>query len=314
MKKIAILDAKTLGTPTNIDKFSNYGAVVSYETTAPANTINNIGNAEIAITNKVVINKEVMKKCPNLKLICISAIGMNNVDLEAAQEFGIEVKNAVGYSSHSVAQHTIASILQLFHQLSYYDKYVKSGDYTTSDIFTHYGPSILEIHNKSFGIIGLGNIGKTVAKIAKGFDANIAYYSTSGKNNTSEYRQLSLDDLLHTSDIISIHAPLNENTKNLISVKQFSMMKPTSILVNVGRGGIVDEIALAKAIDNHEIGGACIDVFEQEPIHANNPLLNVKYPERLVLTPHNAWASIEARTKLVDIVCENIENYLKKDS
>lgn len=311
MKKIAILDAKTLGNPQNLTKISQYGQVTAYETTTPSETIKNIGDAEIVISNKVVIDRAVMNKCPNLKLICISATGMNNVDLEAADELGILAKNAVGYSSNSVAQHTIAAILQLYQQLSYYDTYVKSGEYSKSEIFTHYGPAIHEIHNKEFGIIGLGNIGKTVAKIVEGFGARVSYYSTSGKNNNSEYRQVLLEELLQTSDIISIHAPLNKNTQNLISESQFSIMKSTAILVNVGRGGIVDESALANAINTHEIGGACIDVFEKEPIDKDHPLLQVKHPERLVLTPHNAWASVEARTRLIDIVCENIESYLK---
>lgn len=314
MIKIVNLDSRTLGEVSNINKISNYGKVTSYEITSPDKTVSNIGDAEIVITNKVVIDKGIMGKCPNLKLICISATGTNNVDLDAAKELGITVKNAVGYSSNSVAQHTIASILQLYHKINYYDHYVKSGAYVKSEIFTHHGPPFSELHSKTFGIIGLGNIGKTVAKIATAFGADVVYYSTSGMNNQNEYKQLSLDELLQTSDIISIHAPLNEQTKDLISTSQFSVMKSDAIIVNVGRGGIVDEAALAAAINNHEIGGACVDVFESEPINHNNHLLNVKYPEMLVLTPHNAWASIEARMKLIDIVCENIETYINEKS
>lgn len=314
MNNIVILDAKTLGKVGNIDKLSDFGKVVSYDTSTSSETAARVADAEIIITNKVVIDKEVMEKCPNLKLICISATGMNNVDLEAAKDRGIVVKNAVGYSSHSVAQHTIASILQLYSQLSYYDGYVKKGDYSRSDIFTHYGPPITELYNKTFGIIGLGNIGKTFARIALGFDAKVNYYSTSGKNAQNEYPRLSLDELLSTSDIISIHAPLNEKTQNLISTEQLSLMKSSSILVNVGRGGIVNELALAKAIDDHQIGGACVDVFENEPIKHDNPLLKVKYPEKLVLSPHNAWASIEARTKLIDIVYQNIKEFTKSQN
>lgn len=310
MKKIVILESKTLGVVSNLNKISKYGHVITYETTRPEDTTSNIDDADIVIINKIVISKEVMKNCPNLKLICVSATGMNNVDLEAAKELGITVRNAVGYSSNSVAQHTIASILQLYHKISYYDEYVKSGKYVNSDTFTHYGPSFSELNNKIFGIIGLGNIGKTVANIAAAFGAKVNYYSTSGKNKDNVYHQVSLDQLLMNSDIISIHAPLNEKTKKLISAAQFSMMKKHAIIVNVGRGGIIDETALASAIDNEEINGACIDVFESEPINQDNPLLNVKFPERLILTPHNAWASIESRTKLVDIVCENIETYI----
>jgi glycerate dehydrogenase len=311
MNRIVILDAKTLGKVQNLSDLSMFGEVISYETTAPQETISRVANAEIIITNKVVIDEKVMDKCHNLKLICISATGMNNVDLEAANKRGISVKNAVGYSSHSVAQHTIAAILQLYNRINYYDAYVKSNAYAKSDIFTHYGPPSIELHNKKFGIIGLGNIGKTVAKIASSFGAKVTYYSTSGNNNNPDYPQASLNELLQYSDIISIHAPLNEKTKKLISNEQFLLMKPTAILVNVGRGGIVDEGALAEAIDHNQIGGACIDVFENEPVKAENPLLKVKHPEKLVLTPHNAWASVEARTALIDIACQNIEDFIK---
>ena len=311
MNRIVILDAKTLGKVQNLNDLSKFGEVISYETTAPQETISRVANAEIIITNKVVIDEEVMDKCHNLKLICISATGMNNVDLEAAKKRGISVKNAVGYSSHSVAQHTIAALLQLYNRLNYYDAYVKSDAYAKSDIFTHYGPPSIELNNKKFGIIGLGNIGKTVAKIASSFGAKVTYYSTSGNNNNPDYPQALLNELLQYSDIISIHAPLNEKTKKLISTEQFLLMKPTAILVNVGRGGIVDEAALAKAIDYNQIGGACIDVFENEPVKAENPLLKVKHPDKLVLTPHNAWASVEARTALIDIVCQNIEDFIK---
>lgn len=308
--KIVILDAKTLGSVPNISKISNFGNVISFETTSPQQSIEHIGEADIIITNKVIIDNDIMAHCPNIELICITATGMNNVDLVAAKKRNIQVKNAVGYSSQSVAQHTFAAIFQLYNQLNYYDHYVKSGEYSNSEIFTHFGPKVTELHNKTFGIIGLGNIGKTVAGIATAFGSNVQYYSTSGNNLNGEYPSKSFEELLVTSDIISIHAPLNEKTHNLIGDTQFLMMKNTAILVNVGRGGIVNELDLMNAIDKKEIAGACVDVFEKEPIDADNPLLKVKCQENLVLSPHNAWASVEARTALIEIVCKNIENYL----
>ncbi|MCG8306733.1 MAG: D-2-hydroxyacid dehydrogenase [Cytophagales bacterium] len=314
MRKISILDAKTLGKVPNLSRLSAYGQVTTFETTGSTETIQNIGDAEIVITNKVIIDKHIINNCPNLKLICISATGTNNVDLYAAEEKGIAVKNAVGYSSNSVAQHTFACLLQLLNRIDYFDHYVKSNRYSKSDIFTHFGPAITELNNKRFGIIGLGNIGKAVARIASGFNAEVIYYSTSGKNTSQDYPRLEFEELLKTSDIISVHAPLNEQTKNLISSNQFPIMKPTAIIINVGRGGIVDEAALAEAINSRTIHGACMDVFEREPIDADNPLLKVKYPQNLILTPHNAWASMESRTKLVDIVCENIEAYLRTNT
>jgi lactate dehydrogenase-like 2-hydroxyacid dehydrogenase len=308
--KIVILDAKTLGATPNLGDISKFGELTIFESTSSDQRIERIKDADIIITNKVLIDAYVMDHCPDLKLVCISATGMNNVDLVTAEKKGLKVMNAAGYSSGSVAQHTFAMLLQLTNQISYYDQYVKSGKYTQSDIFTHYGPTIFELRNKNYGIIGMGNIGRTVASIAQSFGAHVCYYSTSGKNTGQDFPALNLEELLKTSDIISIHAPLNEKTKNLIGKDQLAMMQSHAILINVGRGGIVNEKELANAIDRRLIGGACIDVFEQEPIDEKNPLLSVQYPERLVLSPHNAWASIEARTRLVEIIMENIKTYL----
>ncbi len=308
--KIVLLDAKTLGAVPNLSRLEAFGEVISYESTLPEDTASRIKEADIAITNKVVIDAAVMNHCPNLKLICISATGTNNVDLEAAEKKGIQVKNAAGYSSASVAQHTFAMLLQLTNQVKYYDEYVKCGAYSKSEIFTHYGPTIFELPGKQYGIIGMGSIGRTVAAIAESFGAGIKYFSTSGKNTAQAYPSVDLEELLRESDVVSIHAPLNEHTRNLIDKTALSKMKPNAILINVGRGGIVDEEAIAAAIDNEVISGACIDVFESEPIQPNNPLLSVKFPHRLVLSPHNAWASIEARIRLVDIVVENIRSFL----
>ena len=308
--KIVILDAKTLGATPNLGDISKFGELTIFESTSSDQRIERIKDADIIITNKVLIDAYVMDHCPDLKLVCISATGMNNVDLVTAEKKGLKVMNAAGYSSGSVAQHTFAMLLQLTNQISYYDQYVKSGKYTQSDIFTHYGPTIFELRNKNYGIIGMGNIGRTVASIAQSFGAHVCYYSTSGKNTGQDFPALKLEELLKTSDIISIHAPLNEKTKNLIGKDQLAMMQSHAILINVGRGGIVNEKELANAIDRRLIGGACIDVFEQEPIDEKSPLLSVQYPERLVLSPPNAWASIEARTRLVEIIMENIKTYL----
>jgi lactate dehydrogenase-like 2-hydroxyacid dehydrogenase len=308
--KIVVLDAKTLGNVPNIHDIGRYGQVEIHETTSPGQTAERISDAEIIVTNKVVINAGIMDQCKNLQLICVSATGMNNIDLLAAKERGIAVKNAVGYSSESVAQHTFAMIFQLTNQIGYYDAYVKSGDYAQSEIFTHYGPASFELFDKQYGIIGMGNIGQTVAKIAEAFGAKVRYYSTTGKNHHQHYQSTTLRQLLETSDIISIHAPLNTQTQNLIGKKELQAAKPTAILVNVGRGGIVEEDALAAAIDAGQIGGACIDVYENEPLEASSPLLKVRNADRLVLSPHNAWASVEARIRLVAMVVDNIADFV----
>lgn len=314
MRKIVILDASTLGDVPNLKALDKYGSIISYPATAYDDTADRLQDAEIVITNKAVVDRAVMKQSPGLKFICVSATGMNNIDLEAAKEFGITVKNATGYGSSSVAQHTFACIFQLYNQIGYYDAYVKNGDYCKSEIFTHYGPVIRELRGKKFGIIGLGNIGLAVAKIADAYGAEVSYHSTSGKNNNAEYAKLDLDELLSTSDIVSIHAPLNADTRNLLSDRELGLMKAEAILINMGRGGIVDEHALAKAIDDKKISGACLDVYVKEPIEGANPLLDVKFPQRLVLTPHSAWASIEARIRLVDIVVKNIKEYVETGS
>ena len=310
MNKIVILDAKTLGKAPNIGQIADFGKLIQFETTSDEETIEHIGDANIVITNKVVIDRHVLEQCPSIQLICISATGTNNVDLESANKLGIPVKNAAGYSSFSVAQQTFAYIFHIFNSLTYYDRYVKDGSYSSSDIFTHYGPILSELQNKTFGIIGLGNIGKTVANIAESFGAKVIFYSTSGKNKDSKYPSVSLDELLTKSDIVSIHAPLNSHTQGLIGASEFRKMKSSAVLINVGRGGIVNEIDLAEALDHDQIHTACLDVFEQEPIQPSNPLLNIKNPEKLVLTPHNAWSSVESRTKLVEIVYNNIKEFL----
>lgn len=309
---IVFLDTSTVGDVPNLDSLNEAGDVTFYSTTEPEQTAERIKNADIVITNKVVLNKELMSRAGNLKLICVAATGMNNIDREAAAELGIEVKNVAGYASKSVAQSTFAMILHLIQNITYYDRFVKSGDYSKSQIFTNVERDFFELAGKRFGIIGLGNIGSKVAEIAEAFGSEVVYYSTSGKNTGRPYRRLGLEELLREADIVSIHAPLNENTDNLIDTDQFRLMKSSAILVNTGRGGIVNEKALANAIDNQLIAGAAIDVFESEPIQPDNPLLKVKNSERLVLTPHVTWSSVEARTALIEGVRNNIEEFLAK--
>ena len=308
--KIALLDKLTLGEIEGLEQLNTFGVVDSYDVTAPDQTLNRIKDATIVITNKVVISREIMQQAPNLKLICIAATGTNNVDLVAAKEIGIEVKNVVGYSTKSVAQHTFTMLLALLGQINYYDTYVKNGSYAESPVFTHLSKEYWELSGKTLGIIGLGNIGKEVAKVAEAFGMSVQYYSTSGKNNVAKYDQVSLEVLLTTSDVVSIHAPLNEATKNLIGEKELKQMKPTSILVNTGRGGIVDEKALINALNEKHLFGACLDVLEKEPIIKIHPLERLKDPSRIIITPHIAWASKEARVTLLQGIIQNINTFL----
>ncbi len=308
--KVVILDAKTLGDDIQLGIFEQFGDLEIYPTTDPTNLFERIQDADIIITNKVIIDREAMNTARNLKLICVAATGYNNVDVVYAREKGIAVTNVAGYSTESVVQTTFGMLFYLLMHLRYYDDYVKSGDYAMSDIFTHLGRPFWEIHGKRWGIIGLGNIGRRVAQVAESFGCDVIYYSTSGVEREENYPRYPLDELLKTSDIVSIHAPLNERTKNLITIKELGMMKKNAILLNLGRGGIVNEKDLAIALDSDLIGGAGLDVLEKEPIDPENPLLKIKNKEKLLITPHIAWTSIEARKRLVNEIVENIRAFL----
>lgn len=311
MLKISILDAKTLGEDIDLSGFGKFGQVSVYQTTKPEEVIDRIKEKDIVITNKVVLNESSLQHAANLKLICITATGTNNIDLAYAQTKNIAVANVAGYSTQSVVQHTFAMLFYLLEHLKYYDNYVKSGEYASNDIFTHLDKPFRELKDKTWGIIGLGSIGRSVADISKAFGCNVVYYSTSGKNNNEEYKQLGLDELLKLSDIVSIHAPLNPQTKDLLAYNKLEMMKKHAILLNLGRGGIVNEIDLAKALEHDLIAGAALDVLECEPINENNPLSKIKDTHKLLITPHIAWASVEARVRLVNEVALNIEAFIK---
>jgi glycerate dehydrogenase len=307
---IVILDRKTLGLDIDMAIFETFGNVKNYDCTKPNETIERLKEADIVITNKVVISKEVMENT-NLKLICVTATGMNNIDLESAKQKNIEVKNVAGYSSASVVQLAFSMIFQIMQKLDYYKKYVDEGNWQKSDIFTHIDKPFFELDGKKVGIIGLGDIGKNFAKKASAFDCEVMYFSTSGKNSNSEYKQVSLDELLNNSDVITIHCPLNENTKDLLNYENMKNIKDGAILLNLSRGGIINEADLAKIIDEKEIYCG-IDVASVEPILEDNPLLNVKNKDRLILTPHIAWASVEARNRLVTMVAKNIEEFISQ--
>ena len=310
---IVFLDAKTVGNDTSLKYFKKFGNFTSYETTmSKDDTLKRVKYADIVITNKVVIDKDVINSSKNLKLICVAATGMNNIDLEYAKKKNIVVKNVAGYSTKSVAQHTFTLLFYLLGQIKYYDDFVKEKKWCESKIFTNLDKPFWEISGKTWGIIGLGNIGKEVAKIAKCFGANIIYYSTSGKNKNDRYKSVSLDELLTTSDIISIHAPLNNKTNNLISKDELQMIKDGAILLNLGRGGIINEDDLAEVIDIKDIYVG-LDVTKNEPLQKNSPLFNIKNHDNIVITPHIAWSSIEARKELINKIVKNIEDFLQKN-
>ncbi|CAD5255088.1 MULTISPECIES: D-2-hydroxyacid dehydrogenase [unclassified Imperialibacter] len=308
--KLVFLDTKTIGDVPNIKSLERFGEAIYYETTSSDQTLERVREADIIITNKVVIDRGTVHEAKRLKLICIAATGTNNVDIVAANELGIPVKNAVDYSSKSVAQGTFAILLQLINKVPYYDNYVKSGAYSKTDIFTHFEKPFWELSGKRFGIIGLGSIGLQVAKIAEAFGAEVVYYSASGQSYEAPYPRLELEEFLTTADVVSIHAPLNQHTSNLINYERLGLMKRSSLLINAGRGGIVNETDLVRGLNQGLIAGAGIDVFAREPLDPQSPLLLVNEKEKLVMTPHSIWASMEARTLLIDKVGQNIQEFL----
>ena len=304
--KIVFLDAATMGN-VSFEPFEQLGEFIKYENSTPAEAIERVKDADVLLINKILVNKELIDAAVNLKLICIAATGVNNIDVEYAASKGIPVRNAVGYSTNSVVQSTFMHILALVGGSQYFDESVKSGSYSRSGMFTDPNWNWWELAGKTIGIIGLGNIGKKVAQIAEAFDMKVCYFSTSGTGHCKDYPCLSLEQLLAESDIVSIHAPLNERTQALIGASELSMMKSSAYLINMGRGAIVVEKDLADAVDAGVIAGAGIDVFVTEPIPENHPYLHMKHPERMRLAPHVAWASLEARQRLIGIMADNIK-------
>lgn len=309
---IVLLDAETLGN-SDLSAIEKLGQFSSYQVTHKKDIIKRAKDADIILTNKVVLDGDTLSKLPNLKLICITATGMNNVDLATAKKLKIAVKNVANYSTSTVAQHTLACVLNLMAKMSYYDNFCKKGKWSKSAVFTHISDNfeLYSLENKTWGIIGFGNIGKAVANLAKSFGAKVIYFSTSGANNDKKFTQeKSLANLFKTCDIITIHAPLNDKTKNLITKKELKSLKKDAILANMGRGGIINEADLASALKNGDFYFAT-DVLEVEPMTKKHPLLDKKLRHKILLTPHIAWAYKESRVRLIEGIEDNIKQFLK---
>ena len=305
--KIVFLDAATLG-DVSFAPVEELGELVCYGTSTPAEALERVSDCDVLIINKIKVTPALIDAAVNLKLICEAATGVNNIDLEYAASKGIPVKNVAGYSTESVVQSTFMHILSLVGGLPYYDWKVKSGRYSWSGLFTDVSRPFFELSGKTMGIIGMGAIGQRVAQVAAAFGMNVIYYSTSGTAHCREYPCVTLERLMSESDVISIHSPLNERTEGLVGAAELALMKPHAVIVNMGRGGIVDEKALADAVDEGKIGGAALDVYTAEPLAVNSPISKVRHQERLSLTPHTAWASVEARNRLVLKIAENIRS------
>lgn len=308
--KIVFLDEYSV-CGRNLDAIRRFGDYVGYATTSPEQVIERSKDAEIVITNKAVLDAKTIASLPHLRLICVAATGMNNVDLNAAAEHNVLVRNAVGYSTYSVAETTICSALSLLREVIYYDEYFKSGRYAASDRIFNFDRPTAQLRGKRWGIIGMGNIGREVARLAEAFGCELCYYSTSGIARDEGYKSVSLNELLSGSNVVSIHCPLNERTQSLVGAEQLRLMRRSAILINVARGGIVDEQALADALNEDAIRGAAFDVFTSEPLRTS-PLYNLRDPYKFLASPHNAWSSVEAIDRLIGCIEQNIADYMAR--
>ncbi len=310
--KIVFLDAKTIGSDIDLSGYHALGEVIIHGFSTQDEARERTKDADIVILNKVSINEYTIGLADHLKLVCVTATGTDNLDKNYLDSRGIAWRNVAGYSTDSVAQHTFAMLFYLQEKLRYYDDYVKSGNYINDTIFTHFGKVYNEINNKTWGIIGLGNIGRKVASIATAFGANVIYCSPSGAPAQDGYQQVDFETLLKTSDIISVHAPLNKHTENLMNQEAFSLMKTSAIFLNLGRGPIVVEEDLACALEQGEIAAAGLDVLAVEPMAETSPFLRLNENSNLLITPHIAWASVEARTTLMNIILGQITEFFQK--
>lgn len=308
--KLVFLDTKTIGEDIDLSAYDALGEVVKYGFSTLEEIPERVKDADILIVNKIAINEQTIGNAKNLKLVCVTATGTNNLDKEYLKKRGIAWRNVAGYSTESVTQHTFALLFYLLEKMRYYDDYVKDEKYINDTVFTHFAEHFNEVNGKTWGIIGLGTIGRRVADIAKAFGAHVIYYSASGSPAQEGYEQVDFETLLATSDIVSVHAPLNEYTKDLMDREAFEKMKKTAIFLNLGRGPIVVEQDLYEALETGEIAAAGLDVLCEEPMSETNPLAKIKDSKKLIITPHIAWASVEARNRLMQIIVEQIREFL----
>lgn len=308
--KLVVLERNSVGTDIDVSCFEKFGEVTYYPNTVAENAAERIGDADIVIVNKVPINESTLKDAANVKLICLFATGFDNVDLEYCKGRGIRVANVVKYCTPAVAQHTILLAMMLSEKIAFYDEYVKSGTYSAQDRFSNFDRAFNELEGKTWGIVGMGTIGHKVASLATAFGCKVIFYSASGKSTCTEYERVEFDTLLKKSDILSLHCPLSDRTRNLINKDAFDKMKETAILVNVARGPVVNTQDLYDALMEGKIAAAGLDVLEKEPMETTNPLGQIKDSTKLIITPHMSWASTESRIRLVEEVAKNIEAFV----
>lgn len=312
--KIVVLERNSAGTDIDVSCFEKFGEVTYYPNTVAENTAERVKDADIVIANKAPLNETTLKDAPNVKLICLFATGFDNVDVAYCKGRGIKVANVVNYCTPAVAQHTLLLALMLTEKIAFYDQYVKSGTYSAQDRFSNFDRAFNDLEGKTWGIVGMGNIGRRVAGLAQAFGCKVIFYSASGNSTCTEYERVDFDTLLQESDILSLHCPLSDRTRGLIDKTALEKMKKTAILVNVARGPVVDTQALYDALIRDQIAAAGLDVLEKEPMSKDNPLAKIQDSTKLVITPHMSWASVESRTRLVEEVYKNIEAFLNGEN
>ena len=309
--KIVILERNSVGPDISVEMLDELGEVTAYRNTVSVSEVRErTKDAEIVVANKCPINEETLKDSPNVKLVCEFATGYDNCDLEYLKKRGIPVCNVVGYSTEMVAQHTFTLALAVSQNLSWYDDYVKSGKYSAQDRFSNFDIPFHELAGKTWGIVGMGNIGRKVAQIAEAFGCKVIFTSVTGKSTVTEYERVDKDELLERSDYLSLHCPLSDITRNYIDKDALKKMKSSAYLINVARGRVVNNTDLYEALENGEIAGAGLDVLEDEPLRVTNPLSRITDSGKLIITPHLAWGSVEARERCVKGVYDNIKAFL----
>lgn len=311
--KIVILEAKSLGDDISFTSFEQFGEVKVYPNTTVEEMPERIRDAEILVANKLPLNRETLKDAPKVRMVGLSATGINNLDGEYLKSRGIAAYHVAGYSTEAVAQHTFALLLYLMERLRYYDDFVKSGQYSDCGTFSWFGEPFMELAGKTWGILGMGAIGRKVAQIAEVFGCRVICCSASGGHYDTPYRQVEWKELLASSDILSVHAPLNSYTEGLMNREAFRAMKPSAYFINVARGPVVDDAALAEALREGWIAGAALDVVSKEPVPRDNPLLEIQDSRKLVITPHIGWAPVETRRRCAEETAANIGRFLRGD-
>lgn len=310
--KIVVLERNSVGPDIPVDCFNELGEVTCYPNTVTVEEVRErVKDADIVVANKSPMNEESLKDAASLKLICEFATGYDNCDLAYLKSRNIPVCNVVNYCTDMVAQHTFTMALALSQSLAHYDEYVKSGEYSSQDRFSNFGVPFYELAGKTWGIVGMGNIGRKVAEIATAFGCNVIFHSVTGNSKVTQYRRVDKDTLLAESDFLSIHCPLSDLTRDFIDVDALKKMKKSAILINVARGPIVNNPALYEALENGEIKAAGLDVLEKEPLRLENPLSKIKDSNKLIITPHLAWGSVEARTRCVQGAYDNMKAFIE---